>query len=474
MPSISTILVFLVVVHVGYGVRYEPNWESLDSRPLPSWYDESKIGIFLHWGVYSVPSYGSEWFWYFWKTGEKRYVDFMAKNYRPDFTYADFALDFTAELFDPNDWADLFKASGARYVVLTSKHHEGFTNWPSKYSFNWNSMDVGPKRDLVGELASAIRSRTNIHYGLYHSLFEFFHPLYLKDKENNFKTRDFATTKAIPELYELVYNYKPEVIWSDGDWEALDTYWNSTGFLAWLYNDSPVKDVVVTNDRWGGNVECKHGGFLSCSDRFNPGTLQKRKWENAMAIDRYTWGYRRDVTLADMLTMEELITQVASTVSCGGNILINVGPTKDGRIVPIFEERLRSLGKWLNVNGEAIYGTSPWVYQNDTVTKDVWYTSKKNSQGSLDVFAILLQWPDPGKFYLGSPTATQNTTITLLGYDTPIKWTASAEYAQGITVMIPAIPFNKMPCNYAWVLKLQNLAALPLYRDFDDYYTGNT
>ncbi|KAH3796505.1 hypothetical protein DPMN_150074, partial [Dreissena polymorpha] len=206
--------------------------------PLPSWYDESKIGIFLHWGVFSVPSYGSAWFWYYWKTGVKRYVDFMAKNYRPDFTYADFAPDFTAELFDPNDWADLFKASGARYVVLTSKHHEGFTNWPSKYSFNWNSMDVGPKRDLVGELASAIRSRTNIHYGLYHSLFEFFHPLYLKDKENNFKTRDFATTKAIPELYELVYNYKPEVIWSDGDWEALDTYWNSMGFLAWLYNDS--------------------------------------------------------------------------------------------------------------------------------------------------------------------------------------------------------------------------------------------
>ncbi|KAH3796504.1 hypothetical protein DPMN_150073 [Dreissena polymorpha] len=138
-------------------------------------------------------------------------------------------------------------------------------------------------------------------------------------------------------------------------------------------------------------------------------------------------------------------------------ILINVGTTKDGRIVPIFEDRLRSLGQWLNVNGAAIYGTSPWVYQNDTVTKHVWYTSKKNSQGSLDVFAILLHWPDPGKFYLSSPTPTQNTTVTLLGYDTPIKWTASAAHAQGITVLIPAIPFNKMPCNYAWVLKMQNL-----------------
>ncbi|XP_052223787.1 alpha-L-fucosidase-like isoform X2 [Dreissena polymorpha] len=446
----------------------KPNWDSLDARPLPSWYDESKIGIFLHWGVFSVPSFGDEWFWYYWRTGAKQYVNYMAENYKPDFTYQDFAADFTTDLFNPNEWAEIFKASGAKYLVLTSKHHEGFTNWPSKYSFSWNSMDVGPKRDLVGELAAAIRNRTDIHFGVYHSLFEWFNPLFLQDQANNFATRDFALRKAMPELYELVERYQPEVIWSDGA-AAIDTYWNSTGFLAWLYNDSPVKDVVVTNDRWGTNTDCKHGGFFSCTDRYNPGTLQKHKWENAMTIDKYSWGFRREARLADMLSMEELLSEVVSTVSCGGNILINVGPTKDGRIVPIFEERLRSLGQWLNVNGAAIYGTSPWVYQNDTVTKNVWYTSKKNSQGSLDVFAILLQWPDPGNFFLGSPTPTQNTEVTLLGYDTPIKWTASAAHAQGITVLIPAIPFNKMPCNYAWVLKLENLASLPRHYALDEY-----
>ena len=132
--------------------EYQPTWESLDARPLPQWFDQSKIGIFIHWGVFSVPSYDSEWFWWNWKKGnpDKKLVDFMKNNYKPDFTYADFAEDFTAELFDPTYWTEVFKASGAKYVVLTSKHHEGFTLWPSKYSFSWNAMDVGPKRDLVG------------------------------------------------------------------------------------------------------------------------------------------------------------------------------------------------------------------------------------------------------------------------------------------------------------------------------------
>uniref|UniRef100_A0A2C9K552 alpha-L-fucosidase n=1 Tax=Biomphalaria glabrata TaxID=6526 RepID=A0A2C9K552_BIOGL len=131
--------------------RYEPNWQSLDARPLPPWYDEAKIGIFLHWGVFSVPSYVGAWFWWYWKGTQPSLavVEFMKQNYPPSFTYADFAPEFTAEFYNPNQWADIFKASGAQYVVLTTKHHEGFCLWPSKYSWNWNSMDVGPKRDLV-------------------------------------------------------------------------------------------------------------------------------------------------------------------------------------------------------------------------------------------------------------------------------------------------------------------------------------
>lgn len=116
----------------------------------------------------------------------------MNKNYPPGFTYADFGNQFQAEFFEPNDWADLFNASGAKYVVLTSKHHEGFCLWPSKNSWNWNSVDVGPKRDLVADLSSAIRNRTSIKFGLYHSLFEWFNPLYLSDKAASFSTQDFV------------------------------------------------------------------------------------------------------------------------------------------------------------------------------------------------------------------------------------------------------------------------------------------
>lgn len=123
---------------------------------------------------------------------------------------------------------------------------------------------------FLGDLAAAIR-QTDLHFGLYHSLFEWFHPLYDNDRANNFTTSEFVDFKIIPEMKELVNTYKPEVVWSDGDGEAPDTYWKSTEFLAWLYNESPVKDIVVTNDRWGSNVGCKHGGFFTCADRYNPG-----------------------------------------------------------------------------------------------------------------------------------------------------------------------------------------------------------
>lgn len=267
--------------------RYEPNWKSIDSRPLPAWYDEAKVGIFIHWGVFSVPSMMSEWFWEYWQGGSprKEVVDYMDKYYKPNFTYAEFAPQFTAELYEPSDWAKLFRKSGARYVVLTTKHHEGFTLWPSKFSYNWNAGAVGPNCDLVGELARAVRDE-GLRFGTYHSLFEWFNPLWLADKNASFQTNDFVRFKMRPEFEELVNAYKPDLIWSDGDGDAPDWYWNSTDLLAWLYNDSPVKDYVVVNDRWGINASCHHGGYFSCNDRYSPGVKQSHKWEDAMTLDK--------------------------------------------------------------------------------------------------------------------------------------------------------------------------------------------
>ncbi|OWF35293.1 alpha-L-fucosidase-like isoform X2 [Mizuhopecten yessoensis] len=450
------VFVTLALFSLSVCTKYQPTWESLDTRPIPGWYDDVKLGIFIHWGVFSVPSFKSEWFWWYWKgTKNPDVVDFMKENFRPDFTYADFASKFTTEFFVPEEWAEIFKASGARYVVLTSKHHEGFTNWPSKYSFNWNSNATGPNRDLVGELANAIRDKTDIKFGLYHSMFEWFNPLYLQDKANNFSTNNFVQNKNLPELFEIVEKYKPEVVWSDGDWEAPDTYWKSTQYLSWLYNESPVKDTVVVNDRWGSKCACHHGGFYTCGDRFNPGVLQKHKWENAMTIDKYSWGFRRNARLADFLTIEELLKTFVGTVSCGGNMLMNIGPTHDGRIAPIFEERLRQMGSWLNVNGEGIYGTRPWSHQNDTATSDVWYTMKKFPHVTA-VYAVALQWPDTGVLKLGAPTATSATVVSLLGYPGNLNYTRGS--AGGLSIQIPPIPFNKMPCDWAWTFKMTGLS----------------
>ncbi|OQV16442.1 Plasma alpha-L-fucosidase [Hypsibius exemplaris] len=440
--------------------RYDPTWESLDKRPNPTWFDEAKFGIFLHWGVFSVPALVNEWFWEAWKGGNKEAVDFMEKNFPPDYTYQDFGRDFHASFFDPYAWTKIFEEAGAKYIVLTSKHHEGYTMWPSKYSFSWNAMDVGPGRDLVGELAAAVRNSSKLHFGLYHSMFEWFHPLYLEDKANGYHTRHFPEAKALPELYEIVNAYRPDVIWSDGEWEASSDYWNSTGFISWLYNDSPVKDTVVTNDRWGNDTRCKHGGFLTCEDSFDPGQLIPKKWENCLTVDSHSWGYRRNMDIADIRSAQELIRALARAVSCGGNLLLNVGPTADGKIAAVFQERLRQIGSWLDVNGEAIYSTRPWIYQNDTVNSDVWYSCSKDNS---TVYAIYLR-ASGANITLGAPTFSKQTSVQVFGSDKFLKWTTDVK--GHIVVKLP--PRHELPDPAAWsvVLQLTNLKNKPTENPF--------
>ncbi|XP_062870636.1 tissue alpha-L-fucosidase-like [Trichomycterus rosablanca] len=428
--------------------RYTPDWKSLDARPLPPWYDEAKFGLFVHWGVFSVPAFGSEWFWWNWKGAmSPDYILFMAKNYPPGFTYPEFAPMFNAQFFEPDQWAELFEASGAKYVVFTTKHHEGFTNWKSPTSWNWNSVDTGPHRDLVGDLGAAIRKRS-LHYGLYHSLLEWFNPLYQQDQQSGFKTQDFVYYKTMPELYDLVTRYKPELIWSDGDWGAPDTYWNSTEFLAWLYNDSPVKDVIVVNDRWGDGTYCKHGGYYNCADKFTPSTLPDHKWEKCNSIDTHSWGYRRNMRLSDMMDLPSIIKDLVFTVAYGGNYLLNVGPTSDGMIPTTFEERLRDIGAWLKVNGEAIYATKPWRVQAENATVPVWYTSKGST-----VYAIFLTNPQQSSFQLFTPLTSEKTVVTLLGSPNPIKW--APMHTSGLTMLLPELPCT--PAG-AWTIKLDGLA----------------
>nr|XP_002734463.2 PREDICTED: alpha-L-fucosidase-like [Saccoglossus kowalevskii] len=427
--------------------QYKPTWESVDTRPLPDWYDNAKFGIFLHWGLYSVPAFGSEWFWYNWETKkDPAIVDYMKKNYPQIKEYKDFIALFTAEKFNADYWAELFQASGARYVVLTSKHHEGWTLWGSKQSSIGNSVDSGPHRDLVGELAASIAKKTDLHFGLYYSLLEWYNPLYLSDKASNFEKNDYIKNVVTPQLNELIVSYKPDVLWLDGDWGGSDKYWNATNFLAWLYSESSVKDTIVTNDRWG--ERSKHGDYITKLQKIND-----RKWENAITIDKKSWGYRREANKDDFRKLEDVISSLVRTVSCGGNFLLNIGPSHEGLIHPVFDGHLREIGSWLKINGEAIYNTKPWKHQKDK-TSSVWYTSRSKYSGITVVYAILLEWPtlESSQLQLGSVKKTDTTSIEMLGLEKDIQWQGNEN---GISITLPLQA--ELPCRYAWVFQLRKV-----------------
>jgi alpha-L-fucosidase len=389
--------------------RVEPTWESVDARPTPEWWTDAKFGIFIHWGVYSVPAFApkgeyAEWYWErLGRPGNAASARdqeiraqtraFHERHYGRDFDYEQFAPQFRAELFDAAAWAKMFGSAGAKYVVLVSKHHDGFALWPSKeadasWGRPWNSVAVGPKRDIAGELATAVR-REGLEFGFYYSLYEWFNPLWLAGD-----TGAYVEKHLFPQFKDLVVRYRPTVIFSDGEWDLPSEQWRAPALLAWLYNDSPVAKTVVVNDRWGKESRHKHGGYYTTEYGAGlPGATHP--WEENRGIG-HSYGYNRNEDLADYATGERLLLTLVDTVSRGGNLLLNVGPTADGRIPVEMQDRLAYLGRWLAVNGEAIYGTrtfrdgAQWSagrrQELDTST---------NYRAKYDVEKLTLK-PDPG------------------------------------------------------------------------------
>jgi alpha-L-fucosidase len=260
-------------------------------------------------------------------------------------------------MFDPKEWADVFKRSGAKYVVLTSKHHEGYCLWNSAeadrdWGRAWNAVTGTPHRDLLGDLTNAVRDE-GLKMGYYYSLYEWFNPLWKMDKEK------FVTEHMMPQFKDLVTKYKPSVIFSDGEWELTDTQWHSPELLAWLFNDSPVKNEVVVDDRWGSNTREKYNGCTYATSEYGSGMNAGVVWEENRGIG-HSYGYNRNEQLTDYKTSHDLILMLIDVVSRGGNLLLDIGPTADGRIPVIMQQRLIDMGSWLSTNGEAIYETVPW------------------------------------------------------------------------------------------------------------------
>ena len=335
----------------------EVTWEELQSRPYPQWFNDAKLGIFIHWGVYSVPSYGgaesyAEWYLKGLRTGSEENVNFVKENFGEDFTYRDFAPLLKAELFDADEWATIFKNAGAKYIVLVSKHHDGYTLWPSKYAPGWNSVDVGPKRDIVGELSEAVKKQ-DIRFGLYYSLPEWNNPLHYWYEDPHDSINRYVDQHMIPQFKEVVGTYRPDLIFTDGEWYNSAEDWHARQLIAWYY-DLVGPDAIV-NDRWG------HGGDIGFkTPEYSSGGLKTdRPWAEVRGLGR-SFGLNRNEKLSAYMTSKELIHLFARTVAYGGGLIINVGPSADGKIPLLQQERIEALGSWLKINEEAIYGATKW------------------------------------------------------------------------------------------------------------------
>jgi len=459
------LFVFLLVLnYCGYCQVYQANWTSLDKRPVPAWFTDAKFGIFIHWGVYAVPAWApanedigvyakyAEWYWPringLTDPNEqkadvnKMFLNHHNKMYGAGFKYQDFAPMFKAENFNPTEWAELFKNAGAKYVVLTSKHHEGFTLWPSQQSWNWNSVDIGPHKDLCGELTTAVK-KAGLHMGMYYSLYEWFNPLYKNNPDQ------YVSQHMLPQLKDLVTRYQPELIYPDGEWEQPSSVWQSENFLSWLYNESPVKETVVVNDRWGKETRGVHGGFYSSEYGIKAGDtkaseLAAHPWEEIRGIGT-SFGYNRVENLNNYLSSGELVHLLITIVANGGNLCLNIGPKPDGTIPVIMQQRLTDIGNWLKVNGEAIYGTSTWkdmpkAQQGQTV----FYTAKGN-----DLFVLTTKWQAEK---LIVPGIKNFKKVSLLGSSLPVK----ARLKNGLlTLQPPSINPSNNPCKDAWVFKIE-------------------
>ena len=475
----------LVLAACSYAQTYQPNWESLDRRATPAWFQDAKFGIFIHWGVYSVPAYApvipgklayAEWYWHAITEGRKPNAnpvdagswEMHQKLYGADYPYFNFAPQFRAELFDPAHWAEVFQHSGARYVALTSKHHEGFTLWPNAEASKawgrpWNAVETGPHRDLLGDLTTAVRA-AGLKMGIYYSLYEWYNPLYLRDKPR------YVAEHMMPQFKDVVSRYQPAIIFSDGEWEMTSAQWRSPELLAWLYNESPVKDDVVVNDRWGSDTRHKHGGYWTTE--YTPGmAATDHPWEESRGMG-FSYGYNRAERADHYHSGRELVLLLVDIVSRGGNLLLDIGPRADGMIPPIMEERLLQIGAWLKVNGEAIYGTRPWTQSKQWTAGEqpkVSYGQEYNAEYD---FARLIEAPRDGKASIEAFFTTKGATlyailprwpgrrftlrdsggvrsVTLLGAPGALHFQSDGK---SVTVDLPELPAGLL-AQPAWVLQ---------------------
>lgn len=468
-------------------VQFRPSWESLRQYTVPEWYRDAKFGIFIHWGVYSVPAFGNEWYSRnMYVQGTPEFQHHVA-TYGPHtrFGYKDFIPQLTGTLFDPAVWAQLFRQAGARYVIPVAEHHDGFAMYDSSFS-RWNAVQMGPHRDIIGELAAAVRQEGLVFGCSTHRLehwwfmnggmefesdvsdpryWDFYGPAMPASADHRDRnSQPPPSAEYLDDWYartlEIVDKYQPQLVYFDWwiDQYVIAPYLQK--FAAYYYNCAAAwQQGVVINYKHDAFPE---GTAILDLERGQLAEIRPQFWQTDTSVSTKSWGYIQD---HDYRSVDALIDDLVDIVSKNGNLLLNIGPRPDGTIPEQEQKILLEIGKWLDMNGEAIYGTRPWkiygegptqipsgeftdAHREPFTSQDIRFTTRGNV-----LYAIVLACAQDAVTIhsLADHSQISNQTVaevTLIGSAEPLVW---SQDQQGLRVRLP----TPMPCEHAFALRVR-------------------
>jgi alpha-L-fucosidase len=457
---------------------FRPTWVSLSNYEVPQWYINGKFGIFIHWGIYSVPAFGNEWYpRNMYEKGSPEFEHHLREyGSQVRFGYKDFISQFTADRFDPDHWAELFRKAGARYVVPVAEHHDGFAMYDCSFS-SWNAVKMGPKRDVIGELAQAVRKQWLVfglsshraeHWWFFDGGTKFasdvrdpsFAGLYGPAQPRDTQPNEQFLEEWLLRTCELVDRYRPQLIWFDWwiEQPVFEPYLKM--FAAYYYNRAKQWNRGVA-------INFKKEAFPRAVavydiERGQLKDIRSTFWQADTGSSKNSWGYVKN---QEYKRAGSIIGDLVDIVSKNGALLLNIGPRPDGTIPDEEQELLLEIGRWMAVNGEAIYDSRPWRVYGEGPTRVLegsFTDTNRNAFSGDDIrfttrgdtlYAIVLAWPKTGEVKIRSLARNLRLysgkigSVELLGTKEPLKWSHSTTQ---LKVRLP----SDRPCEHAYVLKI--------------------